>query len=235
MTPYAFVITILFLVSFAAFLLIFLKGGYYKKLMIKLGLQAQAAKTDHTALAWHNCLKKMRYDADVVFFGDSITLASDFSLRFPDKRIVNLGIGGDTLAGMTQRIPMIEALSPEKVFIMGGINGLTDHNMAKMFASYRQLVEKIHSASPNAKIYIQSILPVSKAKELSLICHNKTIRAFNLQLKQLAVEEKLVFVDLFSVYEKDGQMNPQLSPDGLHLNKDAYIHWENIVETFIYE
>lgn len=232
---YALIITVLFVASLTAFLFVFVKGGYYKKLMIKLGLQEQIAKTDHTALAWHNCLKKMRYNADIVFFGDSITLASDFGLRFPDKRIVNLGIGGDTLAGMTQRIPMIEALKPEKIFIMGGINGLTDHNMAKMFASYRQLVEKIHSATPNAKIHIQSVLPVSKVKEMSLMCHNKTIRAFNIQLRQLAGEKNFIFVDLFSVYEKDGQMNPQLSPDGLHLNKDAYIHWEHAIETFIYE
>lgn len=60
---------------------------------------------------------------DVVFYGNSITCGSSFQDYFPEVSICNLGYPGDNLDGLTSRSYMIATVKPEKVFVMGGING----------------------------------------------------------------------------------------------------------------
>lgn len=180
-------------------------------------------------------LKKMDHDADVVFLGDSITFGSDFAACFSEVDIVNLGYGGDTLPGMIYRISMVQAVSPEKVFLLGGINGLTDTNIDQTEEQYKKLVAGIRTALPDAEIYIKSVLPVAKEREVRLtnVCHNETIVAFNARLQQLAQLQGITYIDLYTLYEKDGQLDPELTKDGVHLKPEAYIHWENAIRQYV--
>lgn len=79
--------------------------------------------------------KKINIDADVVFFGNSITKGSDFQQSFPDKTIVNLGYSGDGFPHMLDRIEQVRCVSPNKVFVMAGINGV-EHWNNKQFSLY---------------------------------------------------------------------------------------------------
>ncbi len=73
-------------------------------------------------------MKKLNYTADIVFSGDSITAADNFQDYITDKKVVNLGRGGDIIKGVTDRIAMVQSVSPEKVFLLIGINNLTNLN-----------------------------------------------------------------------------------------------------------
>lgn len=234
---YSIIVTAVALLLLAAFLVVFIHAGYHTKVLVKLGLQEPVVKTNHALLAWENCLNKMDYDADVVFFGDSITYESDFSAQHPQLKIVNLGYSGDTLSGMISRIPMVQAVSPEKVFILGGINGLTDANISQTAQQYESLLDQLQEALPDTEIYIQSVLPISKEKETSLtnICHNETIVAFNKLLEEMAAQRGLVYIDIHSLYYLDGELDPQLTYDGLHLQQQAYEKWENAVKPYLDE
>ena len=97
---YAVAVTAIMLLILAAFLVVFTHAGYHTKVLVKLGLKEPVVKTNHALLAWENCLEKLDYDADVVFFGDSITYQSDF--QHPGLKIVNLGYSGDTLSGIAR-------------------------------------------------------------------------------------------------------------------------------------
>lgn len=230
---YAVIITAAALLILAAFAVVFIHAGYHTKVLVKLGLQEPVPKTNHAVLAWENCLEKMDHDADVVFFGDSITYESNF--QHPGLKIVNLGYSGDTLVGMAARIPMVQAVSPEKVFLLGGINGLTDANLSQSAQQYEALLDQLQAALPDAQIYIQSVLPVSKEKETSLtnICHNETIVAFNKLLEEMAARRGHVYIDIHSLYCRNGELDPQLTYDGLHLQKHAYEQWEAAVKPYL--
>ena len=165
---YAVIVSVVAVVGWMAALLLAVKAGYLTKILVKLGLKEQQAKINWTAFSWDSCLKKLEYKADVVFFGDSIVRGGDFHKAFPDKKIVNLGCSGDTLSGMSNRISMIEAVSPEKIFFLGGINGLTDYNLANCVKKYTALLEQMKKTNPNAKIHVHSLLPIAKEKEKSI-------------------------------------------------------------------
>lgn len=230
---YAIIISAFSALCVAAFLLVFIKAGYYMKMLVKLGLAEQTATPNHAVLAWENCLRKLNFDFDVAFLGDSITLGCDFSKAFPQVKIVNLGFGGDSLAGMVDRVSMVQAVKPEKVFVMGGINGLTDYNKDQCIQKYNELVSDLCEALPETEIYIQSVLPISRAKERALLCHNTTIEKFNTALKTISQENGLVYVDLYSLYINDGAIDPPATADGIHLTQEGYRRWEEAVSGYM--
>ncbi len=223
-----------------AFLFIFFRADYDTKLLVKLGLKDTIAvpstgtepEVNWTAVGWNNCLEKLDYDADIVFFGDSITRNSDFRTFFPHKKIVNLATPGDSLSDITKRVDGVAAVSPEQVFVLGGINGLRDHNIATRVQEYKDLLKKLRDAVPNATIYVQSVLPISVEKQQE-ICQNQTIIAFNKELEKLCDGKNTLFVDLFSVYQKDGSLPPQHTSDGVHLLKESYDVWADVIKEYI--
>ena len=176
----------------------------------------------------------MDIDADVVFFGDSITRGGAWADAYSDVNIVNLGISGDSIRGMTNRVDMIASVKPEKVFILGGINSLTDHNSTEILKQYKDMLEKVQEAVPDAEIYVQSILPISVEKEKDC-ADNIVIDAFNTELEKLAAEAGATYINIHDLYELDGSMNPDLTKDGIHLKPEAYDLWYKAIEGYIYE
>ncbi len=233
-------LTIVEALTLFAFLFVFFRADYDTKLLIKLGLKEPVsppsatteATVNRTAIGWTNCLEKLDYDADIVFFGDSITRNSDFRTFFPHKKIVNLATPGDSILDITERVGSVAAVSPEQVFVLGGINGLRDYNVTTRLKEYKDLLKKLRETVPNATIYVQSVLPISTQKQKE-ICQNQTIVEFNKELRKLCDEKKMIFVDLFSVYQKEGSLNPQHSNDGVHLVKESYDIWADAIKNYI--
>lgn len=223
-------------IAFAvAFLALFIHGDYANKLLIKLGMKKQESYVyqfdSKTVAGWDRCLSQLDIDADVVFFGDSITHRSDFTVYFPDKRICNFGIGSDTLAGMNNRIEMIKNVRPEKVFVLGGINSLKNDNFDATYNEYELLINNM-IGSLDSEIYIISVLPISRDSEKNG-CSNETIIRFNEKIKALAKEKGLIYVDLATQYLLDGAMNPAYTNDGVHLTKEAYDIWASAIKEYV--
>lgn len=180
--------------------------------------------------SWNNCVEKMDYKSDVVFFGDSITRWSDFRLYF-DKSIVNLGLSGDTITGIKKRVSMVSAFSPKTVFLLVGINEIKDTNVDECIKKYNELIEKMCTELQDSKIIVQSVLPISYEKE-SLYCKNKTIIEFNKNIKKLSEKYNLTYVDLFDLYCDNGYMNSGLTKDGVHLNQKGYDIWAEAIQKY---
>ena len=140
---YICLITLCAVLSLAAFAVLFYDGGYGAKVLAKLGLKELPDQSNWAVAGWNNTLYKLDYDADVVFFGDSITHDSDFREFFPEKKIVNCGYPGDDLEGMIERVYPLAKLTPETVFVLGGINGLTDKNVDESIAVYSRLIDTL--------------------------------------------------------------------------------------------
>lgn len=211
----------------AAFATVFIHGGYPDKVLAKLGLRRNEVPVDW-ATGWCRCLEYSGVDADVVFFGDSITSGGDFSRFFPDISICNLGVPGDTLRGMAERGEMIAAVKPEKVFVMGGINSLTDSSYDRTLEEYRALLDRIGEVT-DAEVCVQGILPVSAKQEKRLFVRNSTISRFNLEIAMLAEERGYTYIDLYGVFLKDGEMDPACTKEGIHLNAKGYRTWADAI------
>ncbi len=203
------------------------KQGYHPKEVSFMQLSVEKS--------WANCLRQLNIHRDIVFFGNSITRNGEFQHYFPHHSICNLGHGGDDLDGMLRRVGMIVSLSPEKIFLMAGINDLADNIPLTLFETkYRNLVTAITDSLPESKLYIQSILPVSKEKQ-KIFGSNQKIDSINTIIYSISEQFGLQFIDLYSLYIVDGELPRQYSDDGLHVNRDSYNIWKEYLDPYINE
>ena len=185
--------------------------------------------------SWSTSLKQLRIDADVVFYGDSITRGGDFQSYLDEASVVNLGIIGDTLEDMLGRTSMISSVSPEKIFIMGGINSLDDEDVESALEEYEALLDQIIEENPDAEVYVESLLPVGEENTVNSVDNSEVIE-FNEGLQELAESKGLVYIDLYSLYvDEDGFLDSEKTEDGLHLTSDSYDLWCGAVEEYAYE
>lgn len=196
-----------------------------------LGIKEYAPK-DFTLLSWNRSIEQMEYDADIVFFGDSLTSRINFQKAYPDKKIINLGLSGDNLTQMKSRAYIISNLSPEKIFIMGGVNSLDDLSIEKASSLYREILDIISEGNPSAEIIIESILPIAKSA-YSRKLTNDSIISMNRSLQAICNEYGLHYVDLYSVYEEDGFLNPSHTEDGVHLISESEYLWIDKIRSFV--
>lgn len=212
------------------------KENYFTKLGANLGICDYPHTRNFAVESWTNSLKKMNIDADVVFFGNSITKGSDFQKSFPDKIIVNLDYSGDRFPNMFKRIEQERCVSPNKVFVMAGINGVEHWNNIQFSFYYEQLIDSMLTIVPPESLYVESILPVNTnmpfAKQFSSNV-NEVICSKNLLIRNLSKEKGCIYVDLYKEYNEDGMLPGYLTIDGVHLKEDAYKRWERIITEYI--
>lgn len=179
--------------------------------------------------AWANSLKQMKSKADIVFFGDSLTYYGDFASVFPDKVVCNLGLRGDTIQGMIDRLEQVKMLQPKVVYLMAGINDIAYCGELEFKSAYEELVWHIKSDNPGIDIIIQSLLPVNN-DEFSISCNNNQIKICNEAILKCAEYFNYKYIDLFSLYAENGELPQRLTIDGLHLKKNGYKRWYELIQ-----
>lgn len=168
---------------------------------------------------------------EIIFVGNSITDGCEWAELFNNPSIKNRGIGGDRIKGVLLRLPEITASLPKKIFIEIGINDLASQmNISEISSIYKIIVDSIRSASPKTKIYIQSVLPTEAYVK------NDSVIILNSKIKKLADENSLTFINLYDKYlDGNGNLNMQLSYDGVHLNGKGYLVWKEAIESYVNE
>ena len=169
----------------------------------------------------------------IVFLGDSLTSSCEWHELFGNSlAILNRGIGGDTSAGVLERISTVSGLRPLAVFLMIGTNDaqLLGYTPADTLRNYRLILQDLRQSSPGTRIYVQSILP-SRAPKF-----NKWSGEVNRGLRQLADEEGLTYVDLRpSFLDSNQTLSERYTLDGLHLTADGYFLWKRQIDPLIQE
>lgn len=174
--------------------------------------------------AWTNSLRQMHVKADIVFFGDSLTYYGNFASVFPDKVVCNLGLRGDTIQGMIDRVEQVKMLEPKQVFLMAGINDVANCSVEEFGKKYETLVLKLKELLPNASIVVQSMLPVND-RDFSVSCNNEDIESCNVAVLRISRLFSLGYIDLFRNYIKNGILPEEETVDGLHLKQRSYMKW----------
>lgn len=181
--------------------------------------------------AWTNSLRQMNAKADIVFFGDSLTYYGDFSNVFPGKVVCNLGLRGDNLEGMIDRVEQVRILHPKMVFLMAGINDVALLDYSDFGDRYNTLLSKMQEVLPESRIVVQTLLPVND-RDFSISCNNEMIVRCNMSIQQAAARHKMAMIDLFSIYELEGYLPKYKTFDGIHLNEESYLAWIHILKSY---
>ncbi len=113
----------------------------------------------------------------------------------------------------------------EIVIITIGVNGADNFTETKYKTYYKKLIDAIQEESPDTKIILQSVFPVTK--DYSDAGHGITnvgIDRLNIWAKEIAFEEGLRYLDTQSILkdENGAQIEHYGENDGVHMNADAY-------------
>ncbi len=174
----------------------------------------------------------------VVFIGSSLTQNFEVYEFFQFYNVKNRGISGDNINGLKNRLRSIEKLNPKKVFVEIGINDLTfGHETKTIISNYKDMLDVLYFVFKDTEIYIQSIFPVqNKVKSIdgrNGFVLNNEIEIINNQIKSYAESKGFFFVNIHEQFLLNGEMNPGLSSDGIHLNSKGYFLWSEILKSYV--
>ena len=114
-----------------------------------------------------------------------------------------------------------------KVYIMLGTNELGWVYSNLFIKKYAEIIDALQAINPEALIYVQSILPVTKSKSAKdKIYNNPKINQFNALLSKMAAEKKIYYLNVAQAVADNGGNLPEGSAyDGVHLKKAYCIKW----------
>lgn len=138
-------------------------------------------------------------------------------------------------AGEGEYVSIMQALTwkqYKKVYIMLGINeiGLSFENFHDQ---YSKVIDSVRMRQYNAEIYVQAIMPVSKAKsEDESVFTNDRIRAFNDELMKICEEKGAHFINTYeAVADADGNLPEGAASDGIHFGRSYCAQWLDYLKT----
>ncbi|MCK7487993.1 MAG: GDSL-type esterase/lipase family protein [Bacillus subtilis] len=99
----------------------------------------------------------------VVFLGDSITDLYPLQTYFPERVLINRGIGGDTTTGLLERLDdTVIVLEPTVLVLLIGVNDLSlGRSVEAIAADYATILDRLKTALPDLVIYVVSVYPVN--------------------------------------------------------------------------
>lgn len=171
-----------------------------------------------------------------VMLGDSLTDLGAWTEFFPGARIINRGISGDNTYGVLHRIDQVIAHKPAKVFLLVGTNDLFwNSSVEDAAARYSQILDKLRSALPDTKIYVQSVFPFNRLPKGDYgYLDNAKAAALNTRIKELAVTAKATYIDLWpALADSSGQLDQRYTTDGIHLNGAGYAQWVGAISKYV--
>ncbi|MDR3293519.1 MAG: GDSL-type esterase/lipase family protein, partial [Clostridiales bacterium] len=137
----------------------------------------------------------------IVFIGDSITDGYDLDKYYDlPLEVYNRGIGGDTTAGVINRLALsLFDIDPTVVVLLIGINDLNSGKSASyVLDNYKIILAEIQKRLPDATVFIQSIYPV-KDKQYHIEKSTEAILNVNSELKPLAESFGYTYIELFGL------------------------------------
>lgn len=180
--------------------------------------------------------KEMSWLDDAVFIGDSLTYGlSAYEILPQEQVLAHTGINPQTIltsacietsAGEKTVLDALKALSPGKIYIMLGANGVGFLSSDTIVDCYGQLIDGILADHPGVPIYLQSILPVTAEKSSDEKYANSKIDQYNQAIEALAAEKGVYYLNVAeALKDENGNLPSGLSSDGMHFGPSTYQIW----------
>ncbi len=177
-----------------------------------------------------------KYDDEIIFLGDSLTDYIQFHEIFPDFRVINRGIAGDTTTGVLNRLDEIISRKPAKLFIEIGLNDIVFNVApADIAANIRKIIERVKTGSPATKIYLETLLPVVNNGKFETRRPSNIINSVNELLPEIAKDLDCKLLDIHKFFAEDDIMPERYTVDGVHMNGTGILKWMKFLEPYIKE
>jgi len=114
---------------------------------------------------------------------------------------------------------------------MSGLNDVAMEDFG-FVGLYREIIEKLKTAYPQTRIFINSLLPTSVE-----FISDTAIWDVNDSLKELAVSTGVEYLDIYHrfTHEDGSVIKEYLLADGVHLSEKGYKAWSDALEEIINE
>ena len=159
--------------------------------------------------------------ANTVIMGDSIAEGLvDYQLLTSIQVVASRGRNVDTIDDDIQKVIN---LAPSYIFMEYGMNDLQyfRQNTPLFISEYTDAVQKLQTALPNTKIYVNAILPIMQ-NAINRIPENAGWPNFNTALKQMCADLGVTYIDNASILTENGI---KYNPDGIHPMFDYFPLW----------
>ena len=163
----------------------------------------------------------------VVFFGDSITQGWGDRLAqfFPNMKIANRGISGDTTRGMLIRLQEdVLSLKPAAVVMLMGTNDLEEQaEPATVAGNVRLIIDDLKAHNARMPIIWCNVMPSSASKKRPA----ERIQTVNkLVFEAVKGDPQITVLDTWTLFaDAQGNAKEQEFPDLLHPNDAGYAKW----------
>lgn len=183
------------------------------------------------------------YFDDAVFIGDSRTVGmQDYSGLENAQFFAKTGMNvydvledpflTDPKTGKEVSVAhMLKTYQYGKIYFMVGINELGTGNTGTFQKAYARVLQKFRKWQPDAVIYIQGIIPVSKAKASEdEIFNNININDKNVAIAQLADGKDIFYLDVSKkLTDKEGYLKADYTFDEVHMYAQYYKLWTDFL------
>lgn len=209
-------------------------GLIYKYVKLKSAAEVSFNIEKNVKLSNYHSLNKEDRQK-IVLLGDSITQYNDWSEILNNNNIINRGIEGNKTSDVINRLNDITSIKPNKIFIMMGINDLLNNiSQSTIINNYQNVISNIKLDSPDTLIYVESVLPINTSIKKTTLTQN-SIDKFNSELRKLATKENVKFINVYPLFNIDGNLPKNMTVDGLHLNGNGYQKLISYLKKYIKE
>ncbi len=172
----------------------------------------------------------------IVFVGDSITQDYNVYEYFPEYKVYNRGIGGDTTEGLLKRLDeSIFELEPKTIVLLMGTNdfGVLNANPEDIYLRMKEIIGKIQNRLIDTKTILISIYPVNPKLDPTSVGsrNNSNIKKLNSLYQTI---QGIQYVDLYNLLiDEEGNLKKEYSVEGLHINQNGYEIITNEIKKYL--
>lgn len=150
-----------------------------------------------------------------VFVGDSIVEQFPIEEFFPEKRMLNRGIGQDSTIGVLRRLESnISNINIGIFFLMIGHNDIKYRSVDETVSNIELILTNVIAK----KKYFMSLLPSANEQD-----HGK-IKMINQRVKVFSEKIGFQYFDVYSLFiDVNGKINPVYFYDGVHPNIKGHL------------
>ena len=151
--------------------------------------------------------------------GDSISEAfTEYDLLNASSVVAKIGVELDEL---DDQIKTVADINPQVIFLSYGMNDViaTNGDTDLFIKEYKAVIDQLRKKLPDTTLYVNSIFPVSAAKQEEKPVFQK-IPEYNAALQKMCDENQIAFLDNTSLVS-----DTYYEEDGIHFKADFYPIW----------
>jgi alpha-glucosidase len=169
----------------------------------------------------------------VVMFGDSLSENADWNDLLNRKDVKNSGRGGFTTSHYNWTVGYdVLIYHPDICFIEGGVNDIgCGIPLDRIKNNYRSVIDTI--ISNDIELVVQSAFYVNYPDIEKTEYYNNMVDSVNGYISRLALDRKLIYLDMNKFLSNDRKIIKEYTVDGAHLNNEAYKIWASKVDSIL--